>query len=223
MRMRPTTAAPDEGARVTRLAWLISFLATLALIAVLALAKSAQALTVTDPGGPATAPTSAPPFDLESEEEGEEEFEGEECEEGEEEECEEEAGGAEAPEECLLSSAQATVFASSAQDRLRLAVRYTTSTPTLVVIDYGLHGSKGSLFLGQSRKQFSKAGVFRQTEILSEPQMEKATGAKDFTVQLYAVHAPRYCRHYFERDLTARHAAPSGLTWADPEAATFRR
>jgi hypothetical protein len=205
---------------VTRFAWLVSFLVTLTLVAILALAKSAQALTVTDAGNPAASAVSAPPPDLESEEEGEEEFEGEECEEGEEEECEGEAGapGVEAPEECLLSSAQATVFASSAQDKLRLVVRYTTSTPALVAVDYGLHGSRGALYLGQSRQQFSKSGVFRQTEILSEPQMAKATSAKDFTVQLFAVHAPHYCRKYFEQHLTVRQAAPSGLSWADPEA-----
>ncbi len=218
--MRHTTVAPTEASRVTRFAWLISFLATLTLVAILALAKSAQALTVAGAGSPATAAASPPPFDLESEEEGEEEeFEVEECEEDEE-ECE--GDGARAPEECLLTSAQATVFASSAQDKLRLVVHYTTSTPALVAVDYGLHGSRGSLYLGQSRKQFAKSGVLRQTAILSEAQMAKATGAKDFTVQLYAVHAPRYCRHYFERHLTARHAAPSGLTWADPET-TFRR
>lgn len=222
--MRHTTVAPAEAGRVTRFAWLISFLATLTLVAILALAKSAQALTVAGAGGPATATASAPPFDLESEEEGEEEeFEVEECEEDEE-ECEGEAGGAgvRAPEECLLTSAQATVFASSAQDKLRLVVHYTTSTPALVAVDYGLHGSRGSLYLGQSREQFAKSGVLRQTAILSEAQMTKATGAKDFTVQLYAVHAPHYCRHYFERHLTARHADPGGLTWADPET-TFRR
>jgi ribosomal protein L12E/L44/L45/RPP1/RPP2 len=222
MRVRHPTVAPAEAGRVTRFAWLISFLATLALVAILALAKSAQALTLAGAGGPGTAAASAPPFDFESEEDEEEEFEVEECEEDEE-ECEDEAGGgAEAPEECLLNSAQATVFASSAQDKLRLVVHYTTSTPALVAVDYGLHGSRGSLYLGQSRKQFAKSGVFRQTAILSEEQMAKATGAKDFTVQLYAVHAPHYCRHYFERHLTARHAAPSGLTWADPET-TFRR
>lgn len=221
--MRHTTVAPAEAGRVTRFAWLISFLATLTLVAILALAKSAQALTVAGAGGPAAATASAPPFDLESEEEGEEEeFEVEECEEDEE-ECEGEAGGGvRAPEECLLTSAQATVFASSAQDKLRLVVHYTTSTPALVAVDYGLHGSRGSLYLGQSREQFAKSGVLRQTAILSEAQMTKATGAKDFTVQLYAVHAPRYCRHYFERHLTARHADPGGLTWADPET-TFRR
>jgi hypothetical protein len=224
MRVRHPSVAPVEGARVTRFAWLVSFLATLMLIAILALAKSAQALTVTDAGSPGTAAASAPPSDLEAEEEAEEELEAAECEEGEEEECEGEASGAgaEVPDECLLSSAQATVFVSSAQDRLRLVVHYTTSTPALVAIAYGLHGSRGSLYLGQSTKQFAKSGVFRQTASLSEAQVAKATAAKDFSVQLYAVHAPHYCRHYFEQRLTVRHAAPSGLSWADPEA-SFRR
>lgn len=220
MRWRHTVAG--ESARAVRLAWLASFLATLALVAILAMAKSAQALTVADPGDAgALAATTSPP-DLESEEGEEGEFEAEECEEGEEEACEEEDAGPEAPSECVLGSAQATVFATPAQDKVRLVVRYTAVSPTMVAVDYGLHGSKGSLYLGQSRKRFSRAGVFRQTETLSEAQMAKVTGAKDFTVQLYAVDAPNYCHHYFDRHLTARHAAPSGLIWADPEA-SFRR
>ena len=213
MRWRHAPAAAD-GARIVRLAWLASFLATLTLIGILAIAKSAQAFTFVALGGPG--PTAAAlPFDPESEEEdGEEEaFESEECEE----ECEEGAA-VEAPPECLLSSAQATVFASSAQDKVRLVVRYTAASPTTAVIDFGLHGSKGSLFLGESKKQLLEAGVIRQTVVLSEPQMDKATAAKDFTVQLYAVQAPHFCRHYFDRHLTAKHAAPSGLIWADPEA-----
>ena len=58
----------------------------------------------------------------------------------------------------------------------------------MVAVDYGLHGSKGSLYLGQSRETaFRGRAFFRQTETLSEAQMAKVTGAKDFTVQLYAV------------------------------------
>ena len=231
MRVRPTTAAPAEGARVARLAWMASFLATLTLIAILALAKSAQAQPLGGAGGGAPFAASAhPPRPEPEEEDNEEEFvieecaeNGQECEEEESEEEEFENREAEAPAACLLSSAQATVFASSGQDKLRLVVRYTTTTPTLVAVAYGLHGSRGSLYLGQNKKQFGKSGVFRQTEILSDTQMAKATGAKDFTVQLYAVHAPASCRHYFERHLTARHAAPSGLTWVDPDAVPVLR
>jgi hypothetical protein len=222
MRWRHASAA--DGARTIRLAWLASFLATLALVGILAMARSAQALTVPEHSSAAAHAATASPFDLDSEEGAEEEFEAEECEEaeGEGEEGCEEGGGPEAPSECILDSAQATVFASTAQDRIRLAVRYAAVSPTVVAIDYGLHGDKGSLYLGQSRKYFSKTGVFRQTESLSEPEMEKAASAKDFTVQLYAVNAPRYCRHYLDQYLTARHAAAGGLIWTDPEV-SFRR
>jgi hypothetical protein len=219
--MRWRHPARGESARVVRLAGLASFLATLALVAILAMAKSAQALTVADPGSAAALAATASPSDLESEEE-EGEFEAEGCEEDEEEACEEEDGGPEAPSECVLGSAQATVFASPAQDRVRLVVRYAAASPAMVAVDYWLHGGKGSLYLGQSRKYFSRTGVFRQAETLDEAQMAKVIGAKDFTVQLYAVDAPNYCRHYFDRHLTVRHAAPSGLIWADPEA-SFRR
>jgi hypothetical protein len=220
MRVRHTPAV-DDGTRVTRFAWLVSFFATLLLVAILLLAKSAQALTIAEPPTLGT-PAAAAPLDDESEEEGEdaEEIEAAECEEAEDEEAEEEcekAIGPEAPEECLLTGAQATVFASNPQDKIRLVVRYTAAAPTLVAVDYGLHGSKGSLYLGESRKAFARTGVFRQTERLSEPQMAKAMGAKDFTVQLYAVHAPRYCRHVLDRHLTVRHTIPSGLTWLDPD------
>jgi hypothetical protein len=216
--MRWRHANAEDGARIVRLAWLASFLATLMLIGILAIAKSAQAFTVVDPGAPGPTVAAALPFTPELEEEDEEEeFEAEECEEEAEEECGEEAG-LEAPPECLISSAQATVFASSGQDKLRLVLRYTAASPTAAVIGFGLHGSKGSLFLGESKKQLSKAGVIRETEVLGEPQMAKVIAAKDFTVQLYAVQAPHFCRHYFDRHLTVRHAAPSGLIWADPEA-----
>jgi hypothetical protein len=224
MRWRHDTTA-EEGAGLVRFAWLVSFFATLSLVAILALAKSAQALPVLDPANLPTAAVSAPAdIDAEEEEEEEELFEIEECE-IDDEECEaevEDEEGAAAPDECLLTSADASVFASGSHDKLRLVVRYTAVEPTLVAVDWGLHGSKGSLYLGQSKQQFGRSGAFHQTETLSEAQMAKAAGAKDFTVQLYAVQAPRYCRHYLDRHLTARRAAPSGLTWADPES-IFRR
>jgi hypothetical protein len=224
MRSRHAAAAGD-GARIARLAWLVSFLATLALVAILSMARSAQALTVAAPGSKGAALLAASPVDFESdaEDESEEEpEEDEECEADEEETCEEGPDDPEAPSECLLRSAEATIFASPAQDRLRLVVRYAAVAPAMVAVDYGLHGSKGSLYLGQSRKRFAKAGVVRETETLSESQMAKVVAAKDFTVQLFPLDAPNFCRHYFDRHLTVRHAAPSGLIWAAPEA-DFRR
>jgi len=223
------THSVEDSTRAIRFAWPAAFVATLSLVGILALARSAQALTVPAPGDPGT-PAANLPIAAESEEEGEED-EGaeasEECEaaeeEGEEEieECEEKAA-AEAPEQCILSSAEATVSALGGQDKVRLAIRYTATAPAQVAVEYGLHGSKGSLFMGQSRKRFGVRGVFRETENMSAAEMAKVAGAKDFTVQLFAVHAPHYCRHFFDRDLTVRHAVPSGLTWIDPEASARR-
>ena len=228
MRWRHDTAA-EEGAGIARFAWLVSFFATLSLVAILALAKSAQALPSSTPSTStlppprrARRPRSTPKKKTKAKKRANSSKSKiaarakRNC------EAEDEEGSVEAPEECLLSSVEATVFAPRAQDKLRLVVRYTAVEPSLVAVNYGLHGSKGSLYLGQRKQQFGRSGVFRQTETLSEAEMAKATGAKDFTVQLYAVAAPRFCRKYFERHLTARHAAPSGLTWADPES-TFRR
>jgi hypothetical protein len=224
------THCGEDSIRVIRFAWLAAFLATLSLVAILALAKSAQALTVPAPDSPGTPaltlPIVAPPEEEGEEDEGAETSEEceaaeEEAEEGEVEECEERAA-TEAPEECILSSAEATVFALGGHDKVRLVIRYTTTSPTLVAVDYGLHGSKGSLFMGQSKERFAARGVFRETESMSEPEMAKVAGAKDFTVQLFAVHAPRYCRHFFDRDLSVRHAVPSGLTWMDPESSARR-
>jgi hypothetical protein len=213
---RKPAPSADREAHAVRIAWWVSFLATVALIAILGIAKSAQAATLAAPSDPGTA--AAAHFhveELEAEEEAEEELEAEECEEGEE-ECEEEAG-TEAPAECVLSSAQATVFASTSLDKVRLVIRYAAVSPSLVAVDFGLHGSKGSLYLGQSKRHFGRTGVFSQTEALSEPQMARALGATDFAVQLYAVDAPHYCRRFFEPQLTIRHAAPSGLIWSDAE------
>ena len=230
MRLRHTHSVEDS-TRAIRFAWLAAFLATLSLVAILALARSAQALTVPAPGNPGT-PAATLPIVAEPEEEGEEE-EGpetrEECEaaeaeaeEGEVEECEEGAAATEAPQECILSSAEATVSSLGGQNKVRLVIRYTTTSPALVAVDYGLHGSKGSLFMGQSKERFAVRGVFRETESMSEAEMAKVAGAKDFTVQLFAVHAPHYCRHFFDRDLTVRRAVPSGLTWMDPESSGRR-
>ncbi len=161
------------------------------------------------------------PADEESEAEeaetGEDEGFGEECEEGEvedEEECEEEeGGGAGAPADCLLSSAVATVSATANKNKVRLQVRYTTSSPTAVTVEYGLHGSKGSLFLGGQRKQFARQGVLRLTRNLTEAQMAKAMAAKAFTVRLRVPAVPGYCKPFFDHRLDRRHATPSGLRW----------
>jgi len=220
MRRRHSAPGGDEAAAI-RFAWLTAFFATLCLVAVLGLAKSAQALTL--PGaGAATALVTPAPAAEESEGEDEAEasedegFEDEECEEDEE-ACEEDFGPGEAPQECLLTSAQATATAAANKDKVQLRIRYTTSTPTSVTVEYGLHGGKGSLYLGSEKKHFGRRGVLRLTKVLTESQMAKAMAAKGFTVQLRVPAAPGYCKSFFDYQLDVRQATPSGLSWRPSE------
>jgi hypothetical protein len=216
---RRVTAATSDKATAIRFAWWAAFFATLTLIVVLGIAKSAQALTVPPNGTPGT--VAAPGYDESEDEEAEaserEDFEDEECEEDEE-ECEEEVGDAtEAPAECLVSRAEATVTATANKDKVRLQVRYETSSPTGVAVEYGLHGSKGSLYLGGERKQFAGHGVLRLTRTLTETQMAKVMAAKGFTVRLRVPAAPGYCKAFFDRQLDDRRATPTGLAWQQDE------
>ncbi len=216
MRRKPGTLL-DHDAHVARVAWWAAFLATLALIAILGIARSAQAATVP---AQALAVSSAPAFDEDDESEAEasedEDFEWDEC--GEEEPCEDGDGdGAMAPSECLLLKADATVVAAGNQDLVRLALRYTTAAPTTVTVAYGLHGSKGSLYLGDEKKRFGKHGVLRLSKDLTEAQMAKVMAAKDFTVRMRVANAPGYCAPFFDRHLDIRQATPSGLAWQQSE------
>jgi hypothetical protein len=220
--MRRQSPATGAAPGVRLASWTACF-ATIALIALLGLARSAQAASPLPIGEPTHAKPSEPPEaeELAGEEGEEEELEAEECELAEEEgeECEEEAGAsAEAPPACLLTSAQATVSASLASDRLRLVVRYTTSAPTAVALDYWLRGGKGPLSLPPQHKHLGSHGTLRQTETLTAAQMAKVQAAKDFTVQLRPLSAPHFCQRLFDRHLTARHASAGNLTWSDPEA-----
>jgi hypothetical protein len=220
MRRRVTAATADEATAI-RFAWWAAFFATLTLIAVLGIAKSAQAITPPPTGTPGTVAAPAPPaFDESEDEEAEaserEDFEDEECE-GDEEECEEVGDATEAPAECLLSSAEATVTASANKDQVRLQIRYETSSPTAVAVEYGLHGSKGSLYLGGERKQFARHGVLRLTKALTETQMAKVMAAKGFTVRLRVPAAPGYCKSFFDHQLDSRRATPTGLAWQQAE------
>jgi len=220
MRRRATAVATDEAAAV-RFAWWAAFFATLTLIAVLGIAKSAQALTVPAAGGPGIIAAPAPPADEEAEEEAEasegEGFEDENCGVEEGEECEDEGGGPEAPQECLLTSVEATVAVATNHHRVRLQIRYATATPTAASVDYGLHGSKGSLFLGGEKKHLAKQGVLRLSKTLTETQMGKVMAAKGFTVRLRVPAAPDYCRAFFDYQLDVRRATPSGLSWRPAE------
>ncbi len=219
MRRRNSAHGGDEAAAI-RFAWWAAFFATLSLVAVLGLAKSAQAMTLPGTSAVGTLISPAPPAAEESEDEAEasedEGFENEECEEDEA-ECEEEFGPGEAPQECLLTSAQTTATAAANKDKVRLQIHYTTSTPTTVTVEYGLHGGKGSLFLGSEKKHFGRRGVLRLTRVLTESQMTKAMAAKGFTVQLHVPAAPGYCKSFFDYQLDVRQATPSGLSWRPSE------
>ena len=219
MRRKLTATAHDEATAV-RFAWWVAFFATLTLVAVLGLARSAQALTV-PAGTPGIVAAPAPPsddeeFEDEAEASEDEGFEFEECE-ADEEECGEEEGRPEAPPECLLSTAEVTVFATANKDRVRLQVRYTTSTPTAVAVAYGLHGGKGSLYLGDETKHFSSRGVLHLARSLTEAQMAKVLAAKGFTVRLRVPAAPGYCQAFFDHQLDVRRATPTGLSWQQSE------
>jgi len=198
-------------------------LAVAALIALLGLATSAQALTVPAPSG--FGPTLSPLFEEEGEDDeaeaessdDEEELEVEGCEADEEpgeEECDE--SGA-APAECELSDAEATVSASPSRDRVSLKVRYSAAAPTAVELDYRLHGPKGSLYLGAARKKLGREGVLRLTRTLTEAQMAKVLAARGFTVRLRVPGTPGYCQAFFDHQLDVRRATPSGLTWLQSE------
>jgi hypothetical protein len=215
---RKPLAAHD--AQLARFAWWTAFLATLTLVAILGLARSAQALTL--PPNPAA--TSAAPAPVDDEEEAEaeasedEEFEMDEC--GEDEACVDEEGvddATEAPAECILSRAEATVSAAANRDQVRLQIRYTTTSPTPVAVAYGLHGSKGALYLGGDHRRFGRHGVLRLTRDLTDEQMAKVMAAKDFTVRLRVAAAPGYCKAFFDRQLSVRRSTPSGISWEQSE------
>jgi hypothetical protein len=228
--LRKSSTPSSHVAPPTAVAWWAAFLATLALVALLGLAKSAQALTVSAPAGlgAATALTAAAEEEEDEAEDDEaeagaetsedEEAEADDCEADEEEADEEacdESGGA--PAECELSSAEATVFASPNHGNVRLQVRYSTSAPTAVSLDYGLHGAKGSLYLGATKKKLGRKGVLHLSKSLTEAQMAKVMAAKGFTVRLRVADVPGYCQAFFDHQLDVRRATPSGLTWLQSE------
>jgi hypothetical protein len=149
------------------------------------------------------------------------EFEEGECEPGEEledeegnvEACEDDETGALPPEECLLRTARARVFAFADHDRVRLVVRYTSFAPADVIVGYRLSGDKGSLNLGEARDRFSMKGLFRVTAKLTKAQMAKVRAARRFTVHLNIPAAPSFCRRYETRHLTIKRTVHSQVIW----------
>jgi hypothetical protein len=142
-------------------------------------------------------------------------FEDEDGAEEEDEECEEEEAGDSRvpPEECMLRTARARLFTYSAQNRVRLVIRYTAFTSADVYVDYKLMGGKGPLKLGAAHQRFAKSGLFRLTERLSDGEMEKVRAAKRFTVVLSLPEAPRYCRRYDTRHLSIKRTVHNQAVW----------
>jgi hypothetical protein len=216
MRRKHSTVGSHE-AHTIRVAWWSAFFATVAVVAILGLARSAQALTVpAGDGAVSVAERTAPPdeeFEDEAEASEEDEFEAEYCDEDE--ECGDDEGRAEAPPVCLISTANPTV--TSSHDKVRLAVHYTTSSPTAVAVEYGLHGGKGSLFLGSDRERLGASGTLHLSKHLTDAQMAKVMAATSFTVRLRVAAAPSYCSSFFDHQLKVKRATPSGLSWSQSE------
>lgn len=218
-------------ARLTRIAWLFTFVVPLVLAVLLLGVKSAPALP------PATASASA---ELEEEfefEEGEQEEEACEVAEGELEEgelseaeaeriCEENDGedkkkaaasDSVAPEECLLRSAHARLVASDSRKGVRLTVGYTAYEPTAATIDYRLEGGKGSLHLGAAKRHLGRSGVIRLTKTLGDLEMARVEAADHFTVRLHIAEAPADCRRFETKQLIVTHTSERQIVWSQTD------
>ena len=172
----------------------------LVLLALFAVAAPAQALPLPDVLG-ATAESAAEEAD-EAEDSGEGEAESAEdgCTVEDEEDvqlcaeiAQEEAEEAEA-EECVLEDATAKLASLPGSHTVQLVIRYEALEPVSVAVDARLRGPHGGLHLGAEHTHFRRAGVFRDSFVLGEKQMERALAAREFAVSLQAVNTPRYCR-----------------------------
>jgi hypothetical protein len=117
------------------------------------------------------------------------------------------------PDQCILRTARARVFAYTSHDKVRLVIRYTSLSPAEVKVDYWMKGKKGSLSLGQAKQRFARKGIFRLTEKLSDGQMGKVRAAKGFFVKMGIPGTPRYCNRYYSRRLTIKRTVQSQLVW----------
>jgi hypothetical protein len=221
MRWR-TSQVHDDSTRAG-FAGTISFVATLVVVTILLLAKSAEASrapTVPAPGGVLAAPlvisSAAAPSDedeAEAEASEDEEAEGEPSEDEDEEGWDEEGAGGEPPYECVLRTARGTVVVQEAQSKLRLQLAYTAFEPAPASVDFQLRGGKGSLRFNAGHRHLSESGVLRETETLSVSELARAVAARTVTVDVRVPGAPRYCSDYSERQLKTKRVAPGRVTW----------
>lgn len=208
MTHRPTN--PGREMNLTRLAWLVSIAAPVALIGLLCLVKAASATAAQQP-----APEPITANQLE-----------EECFEWEEGglECEEAEGvGPRAPEECLLRTARARVVSSPSRNRLLMIVRYSTVEPTHAYLDFQMRKGAESLDLGVVRRHLGNSGVLRLTETLGDVRMERARDASDYLLTLDVPTAPSYCQPFFTRLLSLRRTVHRQTVWfqSDPAVGPF--
>lgn len=97
-------------------------------------------------------------------------------------------------EECLLEDATAKVSANPGNDTVALTIRYQAYAPVTVAVDARLRGGKGSVHLGSGHTRFRRAGTFRDTFVLGEKRMQRVLAAREFEIELQALHTPRWCR-----------------------------
>jgi hypothetical protein len=196
---------------LTRLATVAWSLLAILLLAAMLFARQAEAVTTPSPAPVASS--------VEAEEvEAEEEAEDEEAEEEEEEEDEAlgTTGPLLLPPECLVHTAEAHVAASAVHGVVQLTIHYTSYTPTEVTVNYWLKGDKGSLQLAETKRHFSRQGVFREDEHVSDRAMSKVLAARAFIIQLGIPAAPSSCNRYSTQRLTAKHLAGGHATWSRP-------
>ncbi|HVQ59371.1 MAG TPA: hypothetical protein VMS60_10755 [Solirubrobacterales bacterium] len=207
----PTTQAQAESARLARIAWLLSFAVTVAVITGLLLIKSAQAAAA-----PAPVASFAGAVLIDDAEEEDEGFEFEEFDEGEDEdefeEGPEETRRGEPPAECGLRTARGAVVADESRAALSTQVSYTSYDPVEVAIELQLNG-RGSLTLWRDHKRLGETGVVRASERLGKGQLAKVLAARNFTLTIKVLDAPRSCSRYFDRHLKTRRAVGDQVTW----------
>lgn len=195
----------------------LPLLPILALLALLVFAAPASALTLPEvlAAQAGEEADESEPGELEDEAEEAESASEEACELGDEEACEEIE--VEEAEECVLEDATARVSPQPGNDTVALVIRYTSFAPAPVAIDARLRDPHGHLHLGAEHAHFRRSGVFRDTFVLGEKEMQRALSAHEFEVDLQVLNTPRYCRlelngapHRAKRSLRAGAPGRSG-------------
>ncbi len=191
-------ADSEPGSRTARIAQLTCFAVPLALLAILWVASSAQALADTQYEAEAESIAVAA-FETEQRKESEASCLESEAEEGDlfevgEEECEaEEEEEEESIEECPLRTARAHIVAYPNRDRLRLALGYTSYVPTRATVELRLRSGER---LGTASRHLGHSGVLRLSKHIGRGEMARATASHRFTVTLRLPEATGECRRY---------------------------